>query len=124
MSNEKCNCSETTQAEMVVLTCSGACDLGEIADKLARKLRDNKVRNMKCLAMVGADSPALIEGLKVSNLLVIDGCPVDCGKKIVEKAGISDFQYARLTDFGYEKGKTPATTETIDTIYEKVECLC
>jgi len=41
-------------ADYVVLACSGACDLGQITDLVARKLRDNGVRKMNCLAVVGA----------------------------------------------------------------------
>ena len=36
------------------MACSGACDLGQITDLVARKLRDNNVRKMHCLAVVGA----------------------------------------------------------------------
>jgi len=109
--------------EYIVITCSGACDLGLIADTVARKLRDNKVRKMNCLAAVGADVKPTIEAFKAANLLLLDGCPIDCGKKILEKAGISSYKHVRLTDLGYEKGKTPVTEEVINAVYEKVETI-
>lgn len=104
----------------IVLACSGASDLGELTDKVARKLRDNKTYNMKCLAMVAADDKALIETLQTTDALVIDGCPVDCGKKIMEEAWLSNYRYIRLTDFGYEKGKTPVTDKIINKIYDRI----
>jgi uncharacterized metal-binding protein len=105
--------------EYVVIACSGACDLGQITDIVARKLRDNKIRKMNCLAAAAADVTANIEMFKEADLLLIDGCSVDCGKKILEKAGITNFKYLRMTDLGYVKGQTPITDHVIDSVYEK-----
>src|ERR1035437_7033860 len=107
-------------SEYIVIACSGACDLGQVSDLVARKLRDNKIRKMNCLAAVAADIKPTIEAFKAANLLLIDGCPVDCGKKILDKAGIENYKYLRMTDLGYIKGQTPVTREVIDTVYEKV----
>jgi len=105
--------------EYIVIACSGACDLGQVTDLVARKLRDNKIRKMNCLAAVAADVQPTIEAFKAANLLLLDGCPVDCGKKILDKAGITNYKYMRMTDLGYLKGQTPVTDELIDTVYEK-----
>jgi uncharacterized metal-binding protein len=107
-------------SEYIVIACSGACDLGQVTDIVARKLRDNKVRKMNCLAAVGADVKPTIEAFKAANLLLLDGCPVDCGKKILDKAGIENYKYMRMTDLGYIKGQTPVTDKIIEVVYEKV----
>ena len=109
--------------EFNVVSCSGASDLGQISDLVARRLRDNKVRKMNCLSMIAIDSQPLITAFKSANVLVIDGCPVDCGKKILEKAGITDFNHLRLTDLGYKKGETPISENVIQAIYEKAEAI-
>jgi len=109
--------------DLIVLACSGACDLGQVTDIVARKLRDNKVRKMNCLAAVGADVKPTIDAFKAANLLMLEGCAVDCGKKILEKAGISNFTHLRMTDFGYVKGQTPVTEDVIKTVYEKAESI-
>lgn len=110
-------------SEYVVMTCSGACDLGEIADAVARKLRDNGVRKMSCLALIGAGSKKSIEALKTKNILVIDGCPTDCGKRILDNAGITSYKSFRVTDAGLKKGQTPVTADVITAVYEKVETI-
>lgn len=115
--SKSCLCGN---GEYIVIACSGACDLGQISDLVARKLRDNKIRKMNCLAAVAADVKPTIEAFKEANLLLIDGCPVDCGKKILDKAGIENYKYLRMTDLGYVKGQTLVTKEVIDTVYEKV----
>ena len=107
-------------SDYIVIACSGACDLGEITDLVARKMRDNNIRKMNCLAAVAADVKPTIEMFKEANLLLIDGCPVDCGKKILEKAGITNYKYLRMTDLGYVKGQTPVNKEVIEAVYEKV----
>ncbi len=104
----------------IVLACSGGSDLGELTDRVARKLRENKVYNMKCLAMVAADNKELIKSLQTSDVLVIDGCPIDCGKKIMEEAWLSDYSYIRLTDMGYQKGNTPVSDELVNSIYNQI----
>lgn len=110
-------------SEYNVVSCSGASDLGQLSDVIARKLRDNKVRKMNCLTMIAIDDQPLIDAFKKANVLAIDGCPKDCAKKILEKAGIEIFNHLRLTDLGYEKGKTPVTESVINEVYGKTEII-
>ncbi len=116
--NSTCLCGGD---EHIVLACSGACDLGRVTDLVARKLRDNKVRNMSCLAAVGANQKSTIDSLKCANILLLDGCPIDCGKKILENANIEGYNYVRMTDYGYKKGATPVNEELINTVYQNVK---
>lgn len=109
--------------EYMVLACSGACDLGQVTDLVARKLRDNGVRKMNCLAVVGAGIEPSIEAFKSKNILMLDGCPTDCGKRILDKYGFTDYKYLRVTDLGYKKGQTPVTDEVVNAVYEKSEVI-
>jgi uncharacterized metal-binding protein len=53
---------------------------------------------------------------------VIDGCPMDCAKKVFEKAGITNFAYIRVTDLGIEKQKgIRATDEQVATVVAKAK---
>ncbi len=110
-------------SEYMVLACSGACDLGQVTDLVARKLRDNGVRKMNCLAVLGAGIEKSIADFKTKNILMLDGCPIDCGKRILDKAGFSNYAYYRITDMGYVKGKTLVNEEVINAVYEKVETM-
>ena len=120
MGTSEKNGSLCGSGEYIVIACSGACDLGQVTDIVARKLRDNKIRKMNCLAAVAADVQPTIEAFKAANLLLLDGCPVDCGKKILDKAGIDNYKYMRMTDLGYLKGQTPVTDALVTAVYEKV----
>ncbi|MDP4292339.1 MAG: putative zinc-binding protein [Bacteroidota bacterium] len=117
--NEK-ETHSTPQANKLVLACSGGSDLGELSDRVARKLRDKGFYNMKCLAMVGAGHKELIDTIKSSETLVIDGCPVDCGRKIMEEAWLTGYHYIRLTDLGYVKGETRVNNEIIEQVCTRI----
>ena len=80
--------SSKDEALKTVFACSGAADLGEISDLVARKLHRDGVRQMKCLAFIGAGIQDMIDSVKDSNMLVIDGCKLDCGRLTVEKRDI------------------------------------
>lgn len=116
-----CSCNPVTNC--TVFACSGAADLGQVSDLVARKLQENQVRSMKCLAFVSAGITEMIDSVKDTNMLVIDGCALDCGKKTFEKNGLKNFIHLRLTNLGYEKGKTPANAENVNEIYEKAALL-
>ena len=115
---EKNTCSCDDDAVKTVFACSGAADLGEVSDLVARKLHRDNIRQMKCLAFIGGGIQEMIDSVKDSNMLVIDGCPLDCGKLTMGKNGITDFHHLRLTDLGYTKGQTPASTKVVNEIVE------
>ncbi len=54
-----------------------------------------------------------------AKVLAIDGCPIDCAKKLLEKQGFSGFAWLRVTDLGLEKGKSPVTEDAIATVASK-----
>ncbi len=116
-----CGCGEKTNTTL--FACSGAADLGHISDQVARKLHQNNHGQMKCLAFVGAGIQNMIDSVKDSNMVVIDGCPLDCGKLVMQKNGLDNFTHIRLTDMGYKKGETPAIDQNIIEIYKKTEKL-
>ena len=116
---EELSCSCSSSENCTVFACSGAADLGQASDLLARKLHKNQIRQMKCLAFVSAGITEMIDSVKDTKMLVIDGCTLDCGKKTFEENGLNDFIHLRLTDLGYEKGKTPPTADVIEKMYEE-----
>ena len=116
-----CSCSS---GDKLVIACSGAADVGYLSDQVARRLSRNKVMKMSCLVLVASCSDEKINEFRQNNFLVIDGCSEDCAKKIMKQKGISDYNYLRITDLGYEKGKTPIDQKTVKAIYEKAVVSC
>ncbi len=103
-----------TPAGKLIFACSGAADVGRIADLAARKLTADGAGKMSCLAGIGGRVSGLLETARASQvLLVIDGCPLHCGRHTLEQAGFKKYEHLCLADLGMAKGKTPATDEAV-----------
>jgi uncharacterized metal-binding protein len=110
--------SSETEARPVILlyACSGAANTGFLADQVARSLAGQQVGDMSCLVSMGAGQQKFIQDARdAQKNVVIDGCPIACGKKIFETLGIS-FEHFITTDFRVEKKKTPITEELIASV--------
>ena len=101
----------------LIFACSGAADVGHIADLAARKLTAEGAGKMFCLAGIGGRVSGIMATTgAASAILAIDGCPLDCTRKTLEEAGFTEFEHLRLTDLGMEKGQSPATPERVDAV--------
>lgn len=118
MENKSCSCGSSDN--QLVVSCSGAADLGYISDQVARRMSLQNICKMSCLALFATCSDASIENYKTKSIKVIDGCGEDCAKKVMMQRGIENYEYFRLTDFGYIKGKTPANSQVVTEIYDKI----
>ena len=116
---DKCACSA---APKLVFACSGAADVGAIADRAARKLTTDGVGKMFCLAGVGGRVSGIMETTKAAaKIVAIDGCPLDCAKSCLQQAGFTQFEHVQLADMGLEKGKTPVTEESIGKVVDRAK---
>ena len=96
--------------------CSGAANTGYLADQVARLLARQGAGEMACLVSMGANQPKFLQAARDAHTnVVIDGCPIACGKKIFETLGIP-FEHFATTDFGVEKKKTPITKNLIPSV--------
>ena len=108
-----CNCS-CCAGPKLIFTCSGAADVGAIADQAARRLTQEGAGKMFCLAGVGGRVSGIMKTTQsASGILVIDGCPVECAKSCLEEAGFTDYEHFRVTDLGMTKGDSPVTDDAV-----------
>ena len=111
MANE-CACSA---APKLIFACSGAADVGAIADQAARNLTKESVGKMFCLAGVGGRVSGIMKTTEsAAAILAIDGCPLDCVKNCLDQAGFKKYVHYRVTDLGMEKGKAPVTDQAVE----------
>lgn len=111
---------DTETRDCIVLSCSGACELGPLADNVARNLNHSDSFKMNCLAKVAARDKALLEELQENDTLVIDGCEVECAKKIMEDAWLTNYQYLKLTDLEFTKKTDVDDKQLISRIYDHI----
>lgn len=113
------NAHECAGSEKLIFACSGAADVGVVSDQAARQMTRDGVGKMFCLAGLGGQVEGIVQKSKAAaRILALDGCSLDCAKKCLEQAGITDFAHVRITDLGMEKGQTPPTSENITTVAE------
>ena len=104
----------------LIYACSGASDVGEIADRVARRLCEEGTADMSCLAGIGAGLSGYVQSAKgADENITIDGCSVACAKKTLEKIGVTPTAYI-LTDLGLVKDESPMTKETVKQIADKI----
>lgn len=105
---------------LLVFACSGASDVGEIADQAARKLWREGAARMFCLAGIAGRVKGILKAShSAAHVVVIDGCPVDCGRKTLELAGFSGFGHVRVTDLGAEKGQAQIEEGIVSQVAER-----
>ena len=105
----------------LIYACSGAADVGEIDDRVVRRLRNEGFTKMTCLAGIGAGLSGYVQSAKgADENVAIDGCQVACAKKTLEKIGVNPNEYI-LADMGLVKGETPVTEEIIMQMCEKIK---
>lgn len=61
-------------------------------------MRENKVRKINCLAAVRTEAKPTKEAFKAANLLKLDSCALDRGKKILRKS-----RYRKLQIHAYDR---------------------
>jgi uncharacterized metal-binding protein len=115
----ECCCGSNTPTQLIY-ACSGAANTGYLSDRTARRLMKEGNGKMTCLAAVGANLSGFIESAKAADCnIVIDGCPVSCGKKIFEQLELP-FTHYKATDYGVQKGKTEITEEVVQEVTQKI----
>jgi uncharacterized metal-binding protein len=103
----------------LIFACSGAADVGEIADRAARCLTSQGVGKMFCVTGVGGRVDGIMKKTEsASKILAIDGCELECVKNCLQQAGFTEFEHLRISDMGMEKGKTTIADENIATVAE------
>ena len=117
-----CSCSSASKGPRLIFSCSGAADVGELADKAARNLTREGHGKMFCLAGIGGRVSGIMKTTEAAvSILAIDGCPLDCAKKSLEEAGFKKVNHVRLSDLGFEKGQTFLTEPNIAKVMEKAK---
>ena len=108
----KADCCAGNTRTVLLYACSGGANVAEVADLAARQLMSEGLGTMWCLAGLGAEVPQIVQAAKDADVnLVLDGCPVDCAKKIFDKIGVTNYQQIRATDLGFEKTKGIRATD-------------
>ena len=115
------DCCNDKKRIVLLYACSGGANVAEIADKAARELMFEGAGTMFCLAGVGAGIDAMVQTARDADLnVVLEGCPMDCARKIFDGAGLTNYRQIKVTDLGIEKVKSVrCTQDQVDQVVAK-----
>ena len=99
-----CSAGSTT----LIAACSGRSNVGQIANQVMVEVDKIGGARSFCLSGVGAGLSGFVESAKAGRVIMIDGCPVGCGKKVLEKYAVEPFRYFVVTELGVKKEETVA----------------
>lgn len=103
MEDKKCLCRD---GDVKVVACSGASNVGQIANQAAIELAKENVAGFFCMAGVGGHIPKMVKSAKEAGLMIaIDGCPVQCAAKTLQHAEIEPAIQIIVTELGIEKSQ-------------------
>jgi uncharacterized metal-binding protein len=98
-----CTCSTNGPARLI-FACSGGSNVGQISNQAAIEISRAGFGKFYCLAGLGGDVPVMLETAKAADeRIVIDGCPVQCARKVMERTGLPIDRYVLITDLGIKK---------------------
>ncbi len=119
------NCCANGNAVMI-LACSGGSNVGQIANRAAVELTQERFGTMYCLAGIGGGLQGFIQSAKdVPLIAAIDGCPVGCARATLRRAGIEFFRHVVLTELGIEKNKNfELDPQDVRRVKEAVRAAC
>ena len=100
--NPTCGCSN---AGILLYSCSGASNVGQITNEVAKALSAQGLGKFSCLAGVGSHGEGFIASAKKADRIVcLDGCAIKCAYQTLEHAGIDPAVHIVVTDLGIKKG--------------------
>ena len=116
-----CSCG-ANEPKRIIFPCAGQANVGQLTNLAALQLTEEGYGSIACAALLAIGSENLIaNAMKADEVVILDGCPMLCGKKIAGAQGIAAGQHLVLTEMGIAKG--PSKSYTNDDI-EKVVAAC
>jgi len=94
-----CSSGSTT----LIAACSGRSNVGQIANQVVVEVDKMGSAKSFCLAGVGAGLSGFVESARAGRVIIIDGCPMACGKKVLEKYEVEPYRYFVITELGIKK---------------------
>lgn len=98
------NKQSSTNTLPLVYSCSGCSNVAQLTNDIAIVLDRDGVAEMSCIAGLGGDVKPLVNKAKSGRkILCLDGCPLQCALKTMNRHGISPDYYVQLGELNIKK---------------------
>jgi uncharacterized metal-binding protein len=116
----KQKCSNQSNS-VLIFPCSGASDVGELADRVARRMTRNGLGKMFCLTAISGHVQQYVDDTQAAkDIIIIDGCSNECAKKTLSTINVQKYEL-NLERIGFSKGDSPATGININKVVNYIE---
>lgn len=116
-----CSCG-ANEPKRIIFPCAGQANVGQLTNLAAVQLTEEGYGSIACASLLAIGTESLIaNALNADEVVILDGCPMNCAKKIAGAQGIAAGQYLVMTELGITKGPSKSYTE--DDV-EKVVAAC
>jgi uncharacterized metal-binding protein len=116
-----CSCG-ANEPKRIIFPCAGQANVGQLTNLAAVQLTEEGYGNIACVALLAIGTETLIANAKnADEVVILDGCPMLCAKKIADAQGVPAAQHLVMTELGITKG--PSKNYSEDDI-EKIVSAC
>jgi len=106
-----CSCGQN-EPKRIIFPCAGQANVGQLTNLAAVQLTEEGYGNIACASLLAIGTESLIaNALNADEVVILDGCPMQCAKKIAGAQGIAAGQHIVLTELGITKGPSKSYTE-------------
>ncbi|MFA5268936.1 MAG: putative zinc-binding protein [Methanoregula sp.] len=116
-----CSCG-ANEPKRIIFPCAGQANTGQLTNLAALQLTEEGYGSIACVALLATGAESLVaNAMNTDEVVILDGCPMLCAKKIAGAQGIAAGQHLVVTELGITKG--PSKSYTNDDI-EKIVAAC
>ncbi len=106
-----CTCGQN-EKKRLIFPCAGQANTGQITNLAAIQLTEEGFGSIACVALLAIGSEGLVTSAKrVDEVVILDGCPMICAKKIADAQGVPVAQHLVVTDRGITKGPSKSYSD-------------
>jgi len=116
-----CSCG-ANEPKRIIFPCAGQANVGQLTNLAAVQLTEEGYGSIACASLLAIGNESLIaNAMNADEVVILDGCPMLCAKKIAGAQGVAAGQHMVMTELGITKG--PSKSYTNDDI-EKIVSSC
>jgi uncharacterized metal-binding protein len=117
----QCSCG-ANEPKRIIFPCAGQANVGQLTNLAAIQLTEEGYGSIACVALLAIGAENLVaNAMNADEVVILDGCPMLCAKKIAGAQGVAGGQHLVMTELGITKG--PSKSYTQDDI-EKIVSAC
>lgn len=107
----------------MIIWCAGASNVGQMTNQIAVELSEEGYGRRFCLAGIAAHLAGFVRSVKdAEDILVLDGCPIACARKIIEHVEAPVKNHFILTKLGIEKTmRSDLDREALERVMETIK---